>query len=82
MDWSDLWFWLSLLAVLAIVFTGPTLIALIRGIDDIGFILLLNAIAFVTLVALPIAYIAAIFAVRSDRGPTPPPDRHGVPRGR
>jgi hypothetical protein len=67
MDWSDLCFWLFLLAVLVIWFSGPTVIALARGIDDIGFILLLNALAVVTLVALPIAYLAAIFAVRIDR---------------
>ncbi|MFG2006203.1 hypothetical protein ACGFNU_44345 [Spirillospora sp. NPDC048911] len=54
------WFWLFLLAFLAALFTGPTVIALIRGIDGVGVVLLLNGLAFVTFVALPFAYIMAI----------------------
>ncbi|GAA2614211.1 hypothetical protein SMC26_24105 [Actinomadura fulvescens] len=76
MSQSDMCFWLLLLAALIVLFTGPTVIALFRGVDDIGFIILLNAIAFVTLIALPVAYLAAIRAVPQSRGPYPPTTHH------
>jgi hypothetical protein len=72
---TSIWFWLFLLTVLIALFAGPTVIALIRGIDDVGFILLLTGIAVVTLVVLPVAYVMAIILpgrIRDLDRPPPP----------
>jgi hypothetical protein len=58
------WFWLALIGGLVIVFASPTLIALIRQADDIGFIVLLNGISIMIPIALPVALVAAIMAPR------------------
>ncbi len=63
-------FWLALIGVLAILAVLPTLIALARGADDIGYIILVNVICCATVFGWPIALIAAIaWPRRRPRGP-------------
>ncbi|SNT60803.1 Superinfection immunity protein [Actinomadura meyerae] len=53
-------FWLALIGLLAVLAVLPTLIALARGADDIGYIILVNVICTATVFGWPIALIAAI----------------------
>ncbi|MEU8344786.1 superinfection immunity protein [Spirillospora sp. NPDC048832] len=73
-------FWLALIGLLAILAVLPTLIALARGADDIGYLILVNVICCATVFGWPIALIAAIAWPRrhppSPWNPAPPPHRH------
>ncbi|MFE9107011.1 superinfection immunity protein [Actinomadura geliboluensis] len=63
-------FWLALIGILAILAVLPTLIALARGADDIGYIILVNVICAATVFGWPIALIATIaWPRRHPRGP-------------
>ncbi|MEU4827064.1 hypothetical protein AB0H37_34770 [Actinomadura sp. NPDC023710] len=57
---SSAFFWLGLIGLLAFLAVLPTLIALIRGADDIGYIILINLICCATVLAWPIAVFAAM----------------------
>ena len=57
---SSAFFWLGLIGLLAFLAVLPTLIALIRGADDIGYIILINVICCATVLAWPIAVFAAM----------------------
>ncbi|SNS76717.1 hypothetical protein SAMN06265355_12860 [Actinomadura mexicana] len=57
---SSAFFWLGLVGLLAFLAVLPTLIALIRGADDIGYIILSNLICCATVLAWPIAVFAAM----------------------
>lgn len=85
---NSVYFWLGLIALLVVLAVLPTLIALIRGADDMSYIVLLNLICCVTVFGWPIALIAAIRWPRRypeapqpfhRRPPAPPLDRY---RGR
>ncbi|URM97400.1 DUF4175 domain-containing protein [Actinomadura madurae] len=52
-------FWLALIGLLVFLAVLPTLIAVIRGADDIGYLVLVNVIC-ATVLGWPIALIAAI----------------------
>ncbi|MFG2015623.1 superinfection immunity protein [Actinomadura geliboluensis] len=66
-------FCLALIGILAILAVLPTLIALARGADDIGYIILVNLICAATVFGWPIALIAAIaWPRRHPRGPRSP----------
>lgn len=80
---SSAFFWLGLIGLLALLAVLPTLIALIRGADDIGYIILINVICCATVFGWPIAVIAAMrWPSRHPRrpgasqqpGPLPPAD--------
>ncbi|MEU8803282.1 superinfection immunity protein [Spirillospora sp. NPDC048819] len=82
---NSVYFWLALIGLLAVLAALPTLIALIRGADDISYIVLLNVICCVTVFGWPIALITAIRWPRRyptpprtslQRSPAPPLDRH------
>ncbi|MEU8804831.1 hypothetical protein [Spirillospora sp. NPDC048819] len=81
---NSTFFWLGLIGLLALLAVLPTLIALIRGADDIGQIILINAICCVIGFAWPIALIAAITWPRRDahlaglsyQQPPAPPHAH------
>ncbi|MFG2245783.1 superinfection immunity protein [Spirillospora sp. NPDC048823] len=85
---NSVYFWLALIGLLAVFAALPTLIALMRGADDIGYIILLNVICCVTVFGWPIALITAIRWPRrfpdpprtSYQRPPAPPLEHG--RGR
>lgn len=57
---SSAFFWLGLIGLLAFLAVLPTLIALVRGVDDIGYIILINLICCATVLAWPIAVFAAM----------------------
>ena len=57
---SSAFFWLGLIGLLAFLAVLPTLIALIRGADDIGYIILINVICCATVFGWPIAVLAAM----------------------
>jgi len=57
---NSIFFWLALMGLLAFLAVLPTLIALARGVDDIGIIMLFNAICCTTVFGWPIALILAI----------------------
>ncbi|MFA1544582.1 hypothetical protein [Actinomadura monticuli] len=63
---NSIFFWLGLIALLAFLAVLPTLIALVRGADDIGHIILINAICCAIGFAWPIALYAAIAWPRRD----------------
>lgn len=73
-------FWLATIGLLAILAVLPTLIALARGADDIGYLILVNVICCATVFGWPIALIAAITWPRRHPpgpwSPAPPPHRH------
>lgn len=73
-------FWLALIGLLAILAVLPTLIALARGADDIGYLILVNVLCCATVFGWPIALIAAIAWPRRDPpnlwSPVPPPHEH------
>ncbi|NKZ03278.1 superinfection immunity protein [Actinomadura latina] len=73
-------FLLALLGLLAILAVLPTLIALARGADDIGYLILVNVICCATVFGWPIALIAAIAWPRrhppSTWSPALPPPPH------
>ncbi|MFA1546133.1 hypothetical protein [Actinomadura chokoriensis] len=84
---SSALFWLGLIVLLAFLAVLPTLIALIRGADDIGYIILINVICCTTGFGWPIAVIAAMrwpsrYARRpgSSRQPGPMPPSGGIRR--
>ncbi|TDD71112.1 superinfection immunity protein [Actinomadura rubrisoli] len=52
--------WLILIGILVSVAVLPTFIAIARGADDIGFIILTNALCCATVLGWPIALVAAI----------------------
>ncbi|GAA1574489.1 hypothetical protein GCM10009678_66500 [Actinomadura kijaniata] len=77
---DDLNFWLALLLVALAVLVAllPTLIAIIRGAEEISLILLFNVIGCVTFLGWPVALMLAIRAPRrrdllSSLPPPPPP---------
>ncbi|MEV4676600.1 superinfection immunity protein [Actinomadura geliboluensis] len=73
-------FWLALIGILAVLAVLPTLIALARGADDIGYIILVNVICCATVFGWPIALIAAIaWPRRHPRGPRSPAPRPRQP---
>jgi hypothetical protein len=45
---NSYWFWLLLFAGLAVVYFLPTLIGLIRGVDQLAFVVVLNTVGGVT----------------------------------
>ncbi|WP_021591191.1 superinfection immunity protein [Actinomadura welshii] len=57
---SSAFFWLVLIGLLVFLAVLPTLIAVIRGADDIGYIVLVNVICCATVLGWPIALVAAI----------------------
>lgn len=63
---SSAFFWLGLIGLLAFLTVLPTLIALIRGADDIGYIILINMICCATVFGWPIAVFAAMRWPTSD----------------
>jgi hypothetical protein len=63
---NSIFFWLGLIALLAFLAVLPTLIAIIRGADDIGYIILINTICCAIGFAWPIALYAAIAWPRRD----------------
>lgn len=63
---NSIFFWLGLIALLAFLAVLPTLIAIIRGAEDIGYIILINAICCAIGLAWPIALYAAIAWPRRD----------------
>ncbi|TMR29885.1 hypothetical protein [Actinomadura geliboluensis] len=81
---DSIFFWLGLIALPAFLAVLPTLIALVRGADDIGYIILINAICCAIGFAWPIALIAAITWPRREVHVAPlcyqaspaPPDHH------
>jgi Superinfection immunity protein len=54
------WFIVLLVGMLAILFVLPTVIALCRHVDDLWFIIFLNALAGVVGVSWPVALVYAI----------------------
>ncbi|GAA1837178.1 superinfection immunity protein [Actinomadura chokoriensis] len=72
-------FWLALIGLLAILAVLPTLIALARGADNIGYLILVNVICCATVFGWPIALIAAIAWPRRHPpdpwSPAPPPQQ-------
>ncbi|TDC91974.1 superinfection immunity protein [Actinomadura sp. 7K507] len=75
---SSVFVWLALIGFLVFLAVLPTLIAIGRGVDDIGYIVLVNVICCATVFGWPIALIAAIMWPRryprpSRRPPHPPP---------
>ncbi|URN07669.1 hypothetical protein LUW74_32815 [Actinomadura madurae] len=52
--------WLALIGLLVFLAVLPTLIAVIRGADDIGYLVLVNVICCATVLGWAIALIAAI----------------------
>ncbi|NEA29487.1 superinfection immunity protein [Actinomadura bangladeshensis] len=65
----SVFFWLAAMGLLAILAVLPTLIALARGADDIGYLILVNVICCATVFGWPIALVAAIAWPR--RNPRP-----------
>ena len=63
---NSIFFWLGAIALLVFLAVLPTLIALIRGADDIGHIILINAICCAIGFAWPVALYAAIAWPRRD----------------
>jgi hypothetical protein len=57
---SSAFFWLVLIGLLLFLAVLPTLIAIVRGADDIGYLVLVNVICCATVLGWPIALIAAI----------------------
>ncbi|NDU73832.1 hypothetical protein GWI34_14465 [Actinomadura sp. DSM 109109] len=57
---SSAFFWLGMILLLAFLAVLPTLIALARGADDIGHIILINVICCATVFGWPIAVFAAM----------------------
>ncbi len=52
--------WLALIAVLVLLAVLPTLIAIARDVDDLGFIVVLNVLCCATVLGWPVALITAL----------------------
>ncbi len=73
-------FWLLLIGILAFLAVLPTLIAIARGTEDLGFILMANVICCITVFGWPIALIAALkWPRRYPRLPRTPCQRPPAP---
>lgn len=57
---SSTFIWLAPIGLLVFLAVLPTLIAVIRDVDDLGYIVLVNVICCVTVIAWPIALFAAV----------------------
>lgn len=74
---NSVFFWLLLIGILAFLAVLPTLIANVRGTEDLGFIILANVICCITVFGWPSALIAALKWPR--RYPRPPRMPHQRP---
>ncbi|MDL4813191.1 superinfection immunity protein [Actinomadura opuntiae] len=84
------WIWgLTILTVFVVLAVLPTVIAIIRGADEILLIMLVNALCCATVIGWPIALIMAIKWPRKHprpnraphaRRPSPPYERHHTRR--
>lgn len=75
---SSLWFWLLIIGGLATLAVLPTLIAIIRRVDSISTIILINTLGCATFVGWPAALALALTMPRRDEllmPPYPSPDR-------
>lgn len=81
-------FWIMLITVVAVLYLLPTLIGLIRGVDGLALVFLVNLIGGTTLIGWPAAMILAFGPRRLDREHGPAscpfavrdPERFWVPR--
>lgn len=63
---NSIYFWLAMIGLLGFLAVLPTLIALVRGVDDIAIVILFNVICCTTVFGWPIALILAIRWPRRD----------------
>ncbi|WP_433332930.1 hypothetical protein [Spirillospora sp. CA-294931] len=56
MDLSNILYWTFICGAFFALFISPSAIALIRRVDNIGMVLILNAVGIVTLLILPVAW--------------------------
>ena len=71
-------FWILLIAVLFVVYMLPTLIGLIRGVDALALVFLVNLIGAPVMIGWPAALILAFGPRRLPPEPAGPPYRGAV----
>jgi Superinfection immunity protein len=72
-------FWVLLMLVLCVIYLLPTIIAVIRGVDQLALVFLVNLIGGLAVVGWPAAMILAFGPRRLP--PEPPPPWPACPRG-